>query len=79
MVKSNAASGGPWKQGKLDVAAKKFEEAVAIDPDAADAWNGLGWTRFNGGEADEAITAFEKCVALEPEHPARSTGSAKCI
>jgi pentatricopeptide repeat protein len=63
-----------WQKRKYDMAAKKFEQAVALDPDAANAWNGLGWARFNGGHADSAIVAFEKCVALEPDHPAALNG-----
>jgi tetratricopeptide (TPR) repeat protein len=67
-------AGALWQQGKLDEAAKKFEEAVGLDPEAANAWNGLGWTRFNGGHPDKAIVAFEKCVVLEPNHPAGLNG-----
>ncbi len=63
-----------WEQGKLDLAAKKFEQAVALDPDSGNAWNGLGWARFNGGKTEEAIAAFEKCLALEPDQPAALNG-----
>jgi len=63
-----------WKQRKLSEAARKFERAVALDPDAADAWNGLGWARFNGGDGDTAVEAFEKAVELEPKHPAALNG-----
>ncbi len=63
-----------WQQGKVDAAAKRFEESVALDPDAANSWNGLGWARFNGGDGEAAIEAFEKCVALEPNHPAGLNG-----
>jgi pentatricopeptide repeat protein len=63
-----------WQLRKLAEAAAKFEEAVALDPENANAWNGLGWARFNGGESEEAVPAFEKCVELEPEHPAGLNG-----
>ena len=63
-----------FQQGKFADAVKKFEEAVALDPDAANAWNGLGWSRFNSGNREAAIEAFEKCVALEPSHPAALNG-----
>jgi Flp pilus assembly protein TadD len=63
-----------WQERKLGEAAAKFEEAVALDSENANAWNGLGWAKFNGGESQAAIPAFEKCVELEPEHPAGLNG-----
>ena len=45
-----------------------------LDPDAVNAWNGLGWARFNSGDSEGAIPAFEKCVELEPNHPAALNG-----
>ena len=43
-------------------------------PSNSNAWNGLGWARFNGGDSKEAIAAFEKCVEIEPKHPAGLNG-----
>jgi tetratricopeptide (TPR) repeat protein len=63
-----------WQQRKLGEAAAKFERAVKLDPEAANAWNGLGWAQFNGGDSEAAVKAFEKCVELEPEHPAGLNG-----
>jgi Flp pilus assembly protein TadD len=63
-----------WQERKMGEAATKFEEAVAMDAENANAWNGLGWARFNGGESEKAVPAFEKCVELEPEHPAGLNG-----
>jgi Flp pilus assembly protein TadD len=63
-----------WKERKMGEAAAKFEEAVAMDAENSNAWNGLGWARFNGGDSDAAVPAFEKCVELEPEHPAGLNG-----
>lgn len=63
-----------WQQQKFADAATKFEEAVKLDPAAANAWNGLGWARFNGGDSLAAAPAFEKAVELEPNHPAALNG-----
>jgi Flp pilus assembly protein TadD len=63
-----------WQERKMSEAAAKFEEAVAMDAENANAWNGLGWAKFNGGDSEAAVPAFEKCVELEPEHPAGLNG-----
>jgi len=63
-----------FQGGKPADAAKKFEASVALDPESANAWNGLGWSRFNSGNRGGAVEAFEKCVALEPDHPAGLNG-----
>jgi len=63
-----------WQAQKFADAIPKFEQAVALDPDAVNAWNGLGWARFNSGNSEGAVTAFEKCVQLEPNHPAALNG-----
>ncbi|QDU91112.1 Cellulose synthase operon protein C precursor [Pirellulimonas nuda] len=63
-----------WQAQEFGPAQQQFEMAVELDPKAADAWNGLGWSRFNGGDAEGAVPAFEKCVELEPRHPAALNG-----
>ncbi len=63
-----------WQKQQFAQAAKKFEQAVKLDADSANAWNGLGWARFNSGDSEAAIQAFEKCLALEPEQPAALNG-----
>ena len=63
-----------WQKQKMLPAAEKFEIAVKLDPGAENAWNGLGWARFNSGQAESAITAFEECIKLNPKHPAALNG-----
>jgi Flp pilus assembly protein TadD len=63
-----------WQQQNMGEAAKLFEQAVELDPSAANAWNGLGWARFNSGDSERAVEAFEKCVELERSHPAGLNG-----
>ena len=53
-----------WQQQKLEEAAEKFEEAVKLAPKNTNAWNGLGWSRFNAGKNAEAEKAFQKAIAL---------------
>ena len=63
-----------WQQRKMGEAAALFQQAVELDPEGSNAWNGLGWARLNSGDSEGAIKAFEKCVTLEPEHPAGLNG-----
>lgn len=63
-----------WSQTFYGQAENKFAAAVALDPAAKDAWNGLGWSRFNGGEARSAVEAFENCLAIAPKHPGALNG-----
>ena len=63
-----------WQARQFSEAIPKFEQSVEIDPDAANAWNGLGWARFNSGQSEKAVAAFEKCVALSPRHGAGLNG-----
>ncbi len=63
-----------WGQQRFGDAIKPFEQAVELDPESSAAWNGLGWARFNSGDAQGAIEPFEKCVALEPKHAGALNG-----
>jgi serine/threonine protein kinase/tetratricopeptide (TPR) repeat protein len=63
-----------WQARKLDEATAKFQQAVQLAPDDANAWNGLGWATFNSGKSDEAEKAFQKAVSIQPDHPAALNG-----
>ena len=63
-----------WQARKLDEAAAKFQQAVQLTPDNADAWNGLGWAQFNAGNSAAAETSFQKAVALETNQPGALNG-----
>lgn len=63
-----------WQERRLDEAAEQFRQAVALAPDNANAWNGLGWATFNSGKHAEAEKAFLRVVAIAPGHPAALNG-----
>jgi len=63
-----------WQERKLGEAKTQFLEAVHLDPNDANAWNGLGWTEFNSGRSAEAEKAFQKAVTLEPDLPGALNG-----
>jgi tetratricopeptide (TPR) repeat protein len=60
-----------FEDGQFDSARVQFEEALSIEPDLADAHNGLGWSILFLGlppsnePLDEAVTAFERAIDLE--------------
>jgi arylsulfatase A-like enzyme len=54
------------KLGDVPGAIEALREAVALAPDDADSWNELGAMLLSSDEADAAIAAFEKAVALRP-------------
>jgi tetratricopeptide (TPR) repeat protein len=63
-----------WQAGKLAEAAVKFNQAVALAPEDANAWNELGWATFNSGKPEEARKAFQQAVSLDPSQPGALNG-----
>jgi adenylate cyclase len=45
------------------------EQAVALNPNLAGAWNSLGWVSIICGEPERAIESFEKMIRLSPLDP----------
>ncbi len=45
-----------------------YEQAVAVDPDFADAWCNLGTVFYNQERRARAQECFERTLALEPQH-----------
>jgi tetratricopeptide (TPR) repeat protein len=55
-------------KGDLDQARTCFEEAVARDPEFADAYNELGGADAGLNRLEEAAAQFQKAIDLVPEH-----------
>ena len=55
-------------QGNLEQARAFFQEAVARDPEFADAYNELGAAEAGLNQLPEAATHFQKAIDLAPEH-----------
>jgi len=54
-------------EGRLDEAITKYKEAVALDPNFADAWEGLSMALADKELWDEALGAAKKVVELTPD------------
>src|SRR5262249_31238471 len=53
--------------GKLDEAVKTYEEAIALDPEFADAWQGMALALNDLGQHPRAIEAAKKLCELTPD------------
>ncbi len=60
-----------YSANKTDKAIAQAQEALAVDPDYARAWLGLGFFYAKAGRRDEALDAFRKCLELYPGNPDR--------
>jgi Flp pilus assembly protein TadD len=60
-----------WAQGRADEAIDKYGKAVALDPENANALNGLGYAlACEGREPAKALTCCRKAVDKKPVNPA---------
>src|SRR5258708_5279175 len=56
---------------EYDRAASMVEQAVALNPNLAIAWNARGWVSLMCGEAERAIESFDRMIRLSPLDPLR--------
>ena len=59
-----------FKNGRDELAAAAFRQALRINPDSADALMNLGVVLMRTGENEEAITIYEEAVNRHPERAA---------
>ena len=55
-------------RGAYATAIQVLEEAVAEDPQSADAYSLLGFANRKLGRYDEALVHYERALALDPQH-----------
>jgi tetratricopeptide (TPR) repeat protein len=53
--------------GKLEEAVRKYEEAIALDAEFSDAWQGLALVLNDLGRHPDAIEAGKKLCELQPD------------
>src|SRR5260370_31213539 len=56
---------------EYDRGASMVEQAVALNPNLAIAWNARGWVTLMCGEAERAIESFDRMIRLSPLDPLR--------
>ena len=65
--------------GDLDKALTVIQEGLGAHPDFASAHIVLGWVHRSRGEPDDAMRAFERVLALDPENTVARTAIAELI
>ena len=55
-----------FDQGEYELAIDKFERALELDADYADAFNGLGWSHSRLDLLADALEYFGMCVSNDP-------------
>jgi tetratricopeptide (TPR) repeat protein len=65
-----------FAQGAAEKAQQQYEQALAIQPNAATALVGLGKVQFSRGNVKEALATFEKVVSAHPGTPQATEASA---
>ena len=62
--------------GDLLGAIDSYDQAIDVDPSSASAWYGIGVMQAKRGNTADAVDAFEKAHALNPNHGATSANLA---
>ena len=74
---SSSSSSKPSKLADAEIAIEAgdysraiglLEKVIASDPQNADAWNFLGFSQRNLKRLDQALDAYRKALAIDPEH-----------
>jgi tetratricopeptide (TPR) repeat protein len=55
-----------FDDGQYDEAKAAFEHALALDPNCAPAWNGIGRVNYHIGTPEAAIAAYEHAISIDP-------------
>jgi tetratricopeptide (TPR) repeat protein len=63
------AAGDKKRDSHFSAALKKFEAAVEKDPALAEAWNYIGYSRRQLGDAAGALGAYDEALRLQPQYP----------
>jgi superkiller protein 3 len=56
-----------FNMGRQDEAIAHYKQAVAINPDFAEAYNNLGVAMVKQGRQNEAIALYQQAIAIEPK------------
>lgn len=68
---ARAAAFKDLNAGRLDVAARKFQQALQEDPQDAEAWGGLGIIQLRAQDYEAAKRSLERASQLDPTQRAR--------
>jgi tetratricopeptide (TPR) repeat protein len=61
--------------GETERAEQAFQALLTQQPDIAGAWYNLGLIQYHQQRKDEALRSLDRCLAINPRHPAAYTVS----
>ena len=67
-----------YAQEQYDIAITSYQKAIALNPEFAEALNGLGLTQSSLGENNTAIISLKKAIALKPHYPEAFNNLGNC-
>jgi Flp pilus assembly protein TadD len=68
-VNADYTAGQKWIAAKdWKAASAAFERATVAEPNNADAWNMLGYSRRWTGDVKGAFAAYDRALSLDPKH-----------
>jgi predicted Zn-dependent protease len=67
------------RQRDMNEAVKSFQRAIALRPDLYPILVELGYTYFQMGKIDKAISVLESALTLAPDHPVALYGMGRCM
>lgn len=67
------------EQGKLEEALDKYNEAILIDPNYAEAYNHSGVVLFSKGMVSEATSLFDQALNIRPDYPEALSNKANLL
>ena len=79
LVRALKSANETLKNGDASEALRLANEAVAMDEEAYEAWVVRGKCAAANGDADDAVTSYERAIGIKSDHPAAYQGLSETL
>ena len=79
LVRALKSANETLKNGDASEALRLANEAVAMDENAYEAWVVRGKCAAANGDADDAVTSYERAIGIKSDHPAAYQGLSETL